>query len=83
MIIKQTKQFLYPQLMNNICVYIVFLKKFMYNQEHRNYHYYSLPECTTIKRLYSDGGSDFSNKYLVTRFYSDSSVMSLNRPSLL
>jgi hypothetical protein len=69
--------------MNNICVYIVFLKKFMYNQEHRNYHYYSLPECTTIKRLYSDGGSDFSNKYLVTRFYSDSSVMSLNRPSLL
>jgi hypothetical protein len=42
---------------------------------------------TTIKRLCSDqgggGGSDFSNLHLVTRFYSGSSVMSLNRPLLL
>jgi hypothetical protein len=40
--------------------------------------------CTTIKRLYSDGGwSNFSNKYLVTHFYSGSSVMSLNHTSLM
>jgi hypothetical protein len=29
------------------------------------------------------GGSDFSNGHHVTRFYSGSSAMSLNRPSLL
>jgi hypothetical protein len=38
---------------------------------------------TTIKRFCSDGGSDFSNKHLVTHFYGGSSVMSPNRPLLL
>jgi hypothetical protein len=40
-------------------------------------------ECTTTKCLYSEGGSDFSNRHLVTHVYSGSSVMSPNRRSLL
>jgi hypothetical protein len=44
-----------------------------------------LKTITTTKRLCSDRGgvSDFSNGHLVTHVYSGSSVMSLNRPSLL
>jgi hypothetical protein len=38
---------------------------------------------TNTKRLYSDGRSDFSNGYLVTHFYSGSTVMLPYRPSLL
>jgi hypothetical protein len=54
----------------------------MNNQEHINYHYYSLPECTTTKRVVATG-SDFSNGYVMTHFYIDFLVMSLNHPSLL
>jgi hypothetical protein len=49
-------------------------------------HWFQKFNNTTTKCRCSEGGgeeSDFSNGHLVTHFYSGSSVMSLNHPSLL
>jgi hypothetical protein len=60
--------------------YMKYCKLDIFIQSIQGIHYYKMP---LWRPRGWGGGSDFTNGHLVTQFYSGSSVMSPNRPSLL